>query len=135
MLFQKTDEGWKPADEATWYHGSIEWNAGCIGRLAGFCALLGGVAAVLIGVFLHLNPFALALALLAQYWRDILAAASLLFVVGVALDYSLWRGRQTPFQEALMESLNTVTAKLEAIEAVLLKHCEGTEERGDEGGQ
>ncbi len=116
MRFEKTDEGWKPADEAAWRRQSIEWNLGCLGKLAGLCAALGGIVAVVMGVLFHANPFVLALAFLARYWNDILSGAALLFIIGVGWDFAMALERATSFQEALMDSLNTINARLEAIE-------------------
>jgi hypothetical protein len=124
VRFQKTDEGWKPADEGKWRHQSIEWNLGCLGRLVGLCAAIGGIVAVGVGVWLHVNPFVLIVAFLFRYWEDALACAALLFVAGVLWDYLNSLERETSFQEALMESLNAINARLKAIEAAINENTE-----------
>lgn len=119
MRFQKTDEGWKPANEAEWRRRSIEWNLGCLGKLVGLCAVLGAIVAVGMGVIFHANPFVLALAFLVRYGSDIVGGAALLFVIGVGWDFASSLDRETSFQEALLDSLNTINARLEAIETAL----------------
>jgi hypothetical protein len=125
VRFHKTGEGWKPADEYTWYSRSIEWNVGCLGRLAGLCAAMGGIVAIGVGVWLHVNPLALVGTFLFHYWHKVLVCTALLFVAGVTWDYA--KSRETPFQEALMDTLNTINARLEAIEAALKERNAGTD--------
>lgn len=119
MRFEKTDEGWKPADEAEWRRQSIEWNLGCLGKLAGLCAGLGAIVAVGMGVVFHVNPVVLALAFLARSWSDILVGAFLLLALGVLWDYMQSMERESSFQEALLDCLNTINARLAAIETAL----------------
>lgn len=78
-----------------------------------------------IGRWLHTNPLPLAGAFLLRYWHDILFYAGGLFILGVFWDYGKWRDRETSFQEALIDTLNTINSRLEAIEAVLKERDEG----------
>ncbi|MFZ0743795.1 MAG: hypothetical protein WAM85_05280 [Terracidiphilus sp.] len=125
MRFHKTINGWKPADDHTWYSDSIKWNAGCLVKLAGLCVVAGGIIAVGVGVSLQVNPFPLVAYFLLRYWRGILDCALLLFVVGVMWDYT--KSLETPFQEALMDSLNTINVRLEAIEEAMKERNAGTD--------
>ena len=110
MRFHKTVNGWKPADDHTWYSDSIKWNLGCLGRLAGLCAAAGAIVGVGVGVWLQVNPLPLVGAFLLRYWHGILDCAMLLFIAGVMWDYI--KSLETPFQEALMDALNTINARL-----------------------
>jgi ornithine carbamoyltransferase len=58
-------------------------------------------------------------AFLFHYWRDVLFYAAGVFALGVSADYAKWRDRETSFQEALMDTLNTISSRLEAIETAL----------------
>jgi hypothetical protein len=119
VRFQKTDEGWKPADESRRLPRAIEWSLGCLYPLSIACAVGGGLLVVGLGWWRHIDPRTIILAFLIRYWADILLYAFLVFIAGVTIDYSWTRAAETTFQEALMDSLNNIDARLQAIQAAL----------------